>query len=137
MIKQILGVSPDQVIDYKALIGDASDNYPGVYGIGPKTAQKLFDKFDTVKEIYGHLDEISGSTRNKLEKGMESAKLSYELAKIVLDSPVKVDWNKAKFSDQKLLKLKKSLQNLNFRSLVQRIEDRFDAGKTESQMSLL
>lgn len=136
-VEEKLGVSPKQVVDYKALIGDASDNYPGVYGIGPKTAEKLFDQFDTVKEIYDHLDQISGSTRKKLEEGRESAELSYQLAEIVLDAPVEVDWEKAKFSDQKLIELKNSLQSLNFRSLVQRIEDRFNAGKTENQMSLL
>lgn len=136
-VQEKLGVSPSQVVDYKALVGDASDNYPGVYGIGPKTAEKLFAKYDAVEEMYDHLDEISGSTRNKLEKGMESAKLSYQLAKIVTDAPVEVDWEKADFSDQKLLKLKNALKNLNFRSLVQRIEDRFNAGKTENQMQLL
>jgi DNA polymerase I len=136
-VEEKLGVKPDQVVDYKALVGDSSDNYPGIYGIGPKTAAKLFKKYDTVDEIYDHLDEISDSIRKKLDKGKESAELSHELAEIVTDAPVEVDWDKAKFTDRKLIKLKKALENLNFRSLVQRIEDKFDSGKTESQMSLL
>ncbi len=136
-VEKKLGVAPDQVVDYKAMIGDSSDNYPGVYGIGPKTAEKLFDKYDTVEEIYNHLDEISGSTREKLEKGKESAELSFELAEIALDAPVEVDWDKARFSDQKLIKLKNSLESLNFRSLVSRIEEKFNSGRTESQMSFL
>jgi len=136
-VEENLGVKPEQVIDYKALIGDSSDNYPGVYGIGPKTAETLFDKYDTVKEIYDHLDEFPGTIQSKLEKGMESAKLSYELAKIVTDAPIEVDWDKAKLTDQKLIRLKKSLESLNFRSLVRRIEEKFDAGHTDSQMKLI
>lgn len=136
-VEEKLGISPEQVVDYKALVGDASDNYPGVYGIGPKTAGKLFDKFDSVDEIYAHLDEINGSTKDKLEKGKEAAKLSFELAEIALDVPVEVDWDKAKFTDQKLIKLKNSLENLNFRSLVARIEDKFNSGRTENQMKLI
>ncbi len=136
-VQEKLGVAPDQVVDYKALVGDASDNYPGVYGIGPKTAEKLFDKYDTYEEIYNNLDKISESIQRKLAEGKESAELSYQLAEIVLDAPVEVDWEKAEFTDQKLIRLKNSLENLNFRSLVQRIEDRFNAGKTENQMSLI
>ncbi len=136
-VEEKLGVKPEQVIDYKALIGDSSDNYPGVYGIGPKTAAKLFDKYDTVEEIYDHLDEFPDTTRAKLEKGMESAKLSYELAEIVTDAPIEVDWENAEFTDQKLIRLKNSLESLNFRSLVRRIEDKFDSGHTDSQMKLI
>ncbi len=136
-VEEKLGVKPDQVVDYKALVGDASDNYPGVYGIGPKTAEKLFEKYDSYQEIYANLDEIAGSVRDKLKKGQESAQLSYELARIVTDAPVDVDWEKAEFTDQKLIRLKNSLENLNFRSLVRRIEDKFDSGRTENQLSLI
>jgi len=136
-VEEKLGVKPNQVIDYKALVGDSSDNYPGVYGIGPKTAEKLFDKYDTVEEIYSHLDEISGSIKDKLEKGKESAELSYELAEIVTNAPVEVDWDKAKFTDHKLIRLKNALEPLNFRSLVRRIENKFDSGHTDNQMKLI
>ncbi len=136
-VEKKLGVKPEQVVDYKALVGDSSDNYPGVYGIGPKTAEKLFGKYNTFEEIYDHLDDISGSVHDKLEKGRESAELSYELAEIVTDAPVEVDWDKAEFTDQKLIKLKRVLDNLNFRSLVQRIEDKFNSGHTDNQVKLL
>ncbi len=136
-VEEKLGVTPDQVVDYKALIGDSSDNYPGVYGVGPKTAKKLFDKYDSYQEIYANLGEITVSVRDKLKKGQESAQLSYELAKIATDAPVDVDWEKAKLTDEKLIRLKKGLESLKFRSLVRRIEDRFNAGRTENQMKLI
>lgn len=136
-VKQKLGINPDQVVDYKALIGDASDNYPGVYGIGPKTAGELFNQFNSIDEIYNNLDQIRGNKKTKLEKGKESAFLSKELAMIVQDVPIKINWEKADWSDQRLLSLKESLKELNFRSLVGRIEDKFNKGDAENQMSLL
>ncbi len=132
-----LGIKPNQVVDHKALIGDASDNYPGVYGIGPKTAQKLFDKFDSLEEIYDNLDQIEGNKRKKLKEGREAAFLSQELAVIVQDVPIEVPWEKVKWSDQRLLALKQSLKDLNFRSLVGRIEDKFNKGDTDNQLSLI
>ncbi len=81
-------VRPDQIVDYKALVGDASDNIPGVRGIGDKTAVKLLSKHDTLDEIYAHLDKQTTRTRNLLETGRESAQLSYQLAKIVTDAPI-------------------------------------------------
>jgi DNA polymerase-1 len=136
-VEEKLGIKPNQVVDYKALIGDSSDNYPGVYGIGPKTAEKLFDKFDSLAEIYDNLDQIKGNKKKKLEKGKESAFLSQELAIIVQNAPIDVPWDKVKWSDQRLLALKQSLKELNFRSLVGRIEDKFNKGDTENQMSLI
>ncbi len=132
-----LGIKPSQVVDYKALVGDASDNYPGVYGIGPKTAEKLFNQFNCLNEIYDNLDQIKGSKKEKLEEGKESAFLSKELAIIVQNIPIELNWEKAEWSDQKLLKLKTSLKELNFRSLVGRIEDKFNKGDTDNQLSLI
>lgn len=136
-VEEKLGIKPNQVVDYKALIGDSSDNYPGVYGVGPKTAEKLFNKFDSLDEIYNKLDGIKGNKKTKLEKGKEAAYLSKELAIIVQDVPINVSWEQAKWSDQRLLALKQSLKDLNFRSLVGRIEDKFNKGKTDNQLSLI
>jgi DNA polymerase-1 len=136
-VDDILGVKPEQVIDYKALVGDPSDNYPGVYGIGPKTAIKLLAKYQDLDTIYKHLDELKGSLKKKLIKGKDSAYLSYELARINKQAPVKLDLKKAKWSDAKLLELKRSLAELNFRSLVSRIEKKFNQGKTDMQMELI
>ncbi len=87
--KEKYGVEPHQMIDYLALIGDSSDNIPGVHGIGPKGAQKLIEQFGTLEGIYDHLDEIKGSTHEKLKADRDSAFLSKKLVTIVCDVPVK------------------------------------------------
>jgi len=68
-VKDYLGVRPDQVIDYKALVGDTSDNIPGVTGIGEKTAITLLEKYDTLDALYAHLADLSDSVRKKLKPG--------------------------------------------------------------------
>ncbi len=88
-----LGVYPEQVIDYKGLVGDNSDNIPGVRGIGPKTAAQLLTDYKTMDGIYANLENIkSASVRNKLTEGKEIAYASKRLATIVLDVPVKFDY---------------------------------------------
>ncbi|MFW5826648.1 MAG: DNA polymerase I [Alkalispirochaeta sp.] len=83
------GVWPEQILDYLSLIGDSSDNVPGVKGIGAKTAVKLLQEFHTLQGIYDHLDEISSkSQRTKLEEGRESAWLSRDLITLAYDAPV-------------------------------------------------
>ena len=85
-------MTPEQIPDYKALVGDPSDNIPGVRGIGPKGAANLLQKFGTVAEIYENLDEVSAKgTRKKLEDGRESAFVSLELARMRFDAPVQFD----------------------------------------------
>lgn len=83
-----MGVLPNQIPDLKALIGDPSDNYKGVAGIGPKTATDLLSKFKSMSKIYENLDKVTARVREKLEKGKESCDQSYMLATIVKDVPV-------------------------------------------------
>src|ERR687898_2411691 len=86
------GVTPEQIPDYKALVGGPSDNIPGVRGIGPKGAASLLREFDSVGGIYENLDQVSAKgTRKKLEEGRESAFLSLELARMRFDAPVEFD----------------------------------------------
>lgn len=90
-VEQKYGIKKAQFLDLKALKGDASDNIPGVPGIGEKTAVRLLAEYGTLDGIYEHLDEVKGAVRQKLEEGRESAKMSYFLAKIMTDAPVKLD----------------------------------------------
>jgi DNA polymerase I len=90
-VKEKLGVGPKQIPDYKALVGDPSDNYKGVPGIGPKTAVGLLEKFGNFENVYTNLHEIPQSTREKLIGGRESGELSLKLAKIVRD--VEMEFN--------------------------------------------
>ncbi len=87
-----MGVPADKIPDYKALVGDPSDNYPGVAGIGPVTAEKLLEKYDSVDHIYAHLIDIEPNIRKKLEAKKDDAKLFHRLATIVRDVPIKVDY---------------------------------------------
>ncbi len=110
------GIKKAQFLDLKALKGDASDNIPGVPGIGEKTAAKLLNQYGTLNGVYEHLDEIKGSTRKKLEEGRDSAEMSYTLAKIMTDAPVKLD----ELPDLEVNKerIVEALKKLEFRTLV-------------------
>jgi len=93
-VKELLNVNPQQVVDYKAMVGDHSDNIPGVPGIGEKTAASLLNQYPTLDDIYAHLADIKESIRTKLENGRESAYLSRELARIHTDLPVTLNLEK-------------------------------------------
>jgi len=117
-----LGVRPDQVDDYKALVGDPSDNYPGVPGIGPKTATKLLEEYDTVENIYKNINKISENVAKKLKEGKESAIISQRLAEIVTNVPVKLDIEKSekwKVNSKKVLDL---FAEYNLRTLAKRVK---------------
>ena len=88
VFREEYGFAPPRMVDLKALMGDSSDNIPGVAGVGPKTATKLLLEYGTLDGVYAHLEEIKGSTRKKLEDGRENAYLSYELAIIRCSAPV-------------------------------------------------
>ncbi|MDO7907389.1 5'-3' exonuclease H3TH domain-containing protein [Paenibacillus sp. JX-17] len=82
------GLRPEQIIDVKGLMGDASDNYPGVRGIGEKTAMKLVQQYGSVEGILAHLDELTASVRSKIENDLDMLHLSRKLAEIKCDVPV-------------------------------------------------
>ncbi|MEO0540320.1 MAG: 5'-3' exonuclease H3TH domain-containing protein, partial [Cyanobacteria bacterium P01_A01_bin.105] len=89
-VTEKLGVTPNQVVDYKALCGDTSDNIPGVKGIGKKTAIKLLGEHGTLAGIYAALDDMKGAVKKKLETGKAAAEKSRFLAQIVTDVPLEV-----------------------------------------------
>lgn len=82
------GVRPDQIVDYLTLVGDASDNIPGVAGIGKITAQKLLEKYDTIAGIYAHIDELTPAQRAKLSTARESIDDIARLVRVCTDVPV-------------------------------------------------
>ncbi|MGB5713646.1 MAG: DNA polymerase I, partial [Waterburya sp.] len=117
-----MGVTPEQIVDYKALCGDKSDCIPGVKGIGDKTAVKLLQEYPTLAEIYENLEQIKGATNKKLTTGREDALHSQFLAQIKIDSPVEIDLKDCGLvgfeQDEVLpllkeLELKKVIENLN------------------------
>ena len=87
-VKEHWGVAPAQMLDYLSLIGDASDNIPGVKGIGPKTAVKLLQDYGTLDAVYEHIDSIAGAVQKKLAAGKESAYFSKKLITLAADIPI-------------------------------------------------
>jgi DNA polymerase-1 len=122
-VVEYLGVRPDQVVDYKALVGDKSDNIPGVAGIGEKTATRLLATYDTLDRIYTHLEEISGSVRNKLENGRDNAYLSQKLARIVTDLSVPLDLEQARPHAFEPAQVQEIFRELEFRTLMARLTE--------------
>jgi len=115
------GLKPEQVIDFKGLRGDPSDNIPGVKGIGEKTATELLKKYVTIEGVYEHLEEIKGAVKEKLERDRSQAFLSKRLATISLQAPVELDLEKCQTHDFDRQRIVGIFQELNFFSLIKRL----------------
>lgn len=117
------GVMPKKLIDIKALQGDASDNIPGVYGIGEKTAKDLVKKFGGINEIYTNLEnlDIKSSIKEKLRAGKNSAFTSYELGKINKNVPIEIDDKDFIPNEPDVTKAKKILIDLEFFSFIEKL----------------
>lgn len=131
-----LGVGPKLIPDYKGLVGDASDNYFGVAGIGPKTAINLLNQFGDFQGIYKNLSKIPEKLKEKLENGRQGAELSYKLATIIRDVPVKFDFDAMqtwRVDSQDVLKL---FSEFGFNTLTKRIQEVGKNIESEKQTSL-
>jgi DNA polymerase-1 len=129
------GIHPTQIVDYKALVGDASDNYPGVTGIGPKTAMQLLKEFKTLEGIYENLDVVKQKNANlaqKLIDGSESAALAKKLATILHDAPITLHIEKCGVECFDFNTMKKDFEELGFKSLQKRIPQNSDKRKAIS-----
>jgi DNA polymerase-1 len=120
-VEAYLKVRPDQVVDFKALVGDKSDNIPGVRGIGQKTAERLLGQYGTLDEIYAHLDDLKAGEQKKLVENRESAYLSRDLAQIVTDLVVPLDLEKARSDNFNPRAVEALFRELEFRSLMPRL----------------
>jgi DNA polymerase-1 len=126
-VKEKIGVFPWQIPDFKGLVGDPSDNYPGVPGIGPKTAVELLKRFKTLEEIYQNLDKVGKffpkGVVEKLIQGRELAELSKKLATIVLDVPLKIDLERCRFffGEKEKERVIQKFREFGFKSLISRI----------------
>jgi DNA polymerase-1 len=120
-VQRRYGLSPVQLVDLKAMMGDKSDNIPGVPGVGEKTAVKLLQQYGSLEEVYEHLDEIQARFRSKLGAGRDLAFLSRRLAAIVRDAPIQLDLDAClvrSFNREQVVDL---FRELEFRSLVERL----------------
>lgn len=113
------GLNPSQIVDLKALMGDKSDNIPGIPGIGEKTAKSLLASYGTLNGIYEHLDELKGSLREKFEKNRELAYLSYELATINRNCDIDLKLEDCVAPQKFNGTVKKMFADFEFRSLLE------------------
>lgn len=115
------GLRVDQFLDLKSLMGDSSDNLPGVPGIGQKIGIGLLQQYETLDGIYEHIDEIKPTIAKKLIDGKNSAYMCKEVGRIWTDAPVKLDWDIADINDIDLDKVAAILKRLEFHSLINRL----------------
>jgi DNA polymerase-1 len=130
-VREDMGIDPKQVVDFKALRGDPSDNIPGVRGIGDKTAAKLLSEFHSLENIYECLEDIEPKkTRNLLEKGKDSAFLSLKLATINTNSPLGIEISDLQWERPDFEAAKEKFTELEFHTLVTRL------GQIEKESSM-
>lgn len=116
------GFEPIKMIDLKSLMGDSSDNIPGVKGIGEKTALDLLHKYDSLEGVYEHIDEIKGKLQEKLIEGKESAFMSKDIATIYRDIDMNVTFEDIKYNGIDKLKYIELLENLEFYSIIKKLD---------------
>src|SRR5579883_146381 len=122
------GLSPAQIVDFKALRGDTSDNIPGVPGIGDKTAAKLLADYGDVGTLYAHLDELPPKLRAQLAPYAEQVQQARQLAQIVTDLPVTLDLQAASLAHYQRARVAALFHELGFRSLLDRLPPALPAG---------
>jgi DNA polymerase-1 len=120
-VKAKFGIRPDQMIDYLAIVGDSSDNVPGIRGLGPKGAQKLLHDFETLDGIYQHVDQIKGATQKKLIEHKDMAFLSRKLVTIVTDMNLQTQMEDLRIRAFEPDKLRELLKELGFGSFERKI----------------
>ena len=114
------GIEPRQMVDYKSLIGDPSDNVPGIGGIGPKSASQLLQKYHTLENLFGHLDEVSESVRTKLVEGRDIALAAKRLVELDRDVDLRFTINDLRFEPD-WEKVREEYERLGFKSIVAKI----------------
>lgn len=121
-VEEKYGIKPSQFIDYKALVGDASDNYPGVKGIGPKTAMSLLKEYETFENMYENINSLPPKISEKLAVDAEQAALAKKLATIVTDAPITLVLKNCSLTNLNMKDLKEELEKLGFKSLLKRLQ---------------
>ncbi len=130
------GFPPIKIADYKGLRGDPSDNIPGVYGVGEKTATELIKKYGSVEDIYRQIETVTpNSLKEKLLNNYELALMSKKLAQLIYDVPFTFSIDECRYSDFNRLKVKELLEEYNFKSLIRRLGFE-DPSATRSQKNV-
>ncbi|WP_372636274.1 DNA polymerase I [Cohnella sp.] len=130
-IQDKLGLTPSQIIDLKGLMGDTSDNIPGIPGVGEKTALKLLHEYGSVEGVLEHVEQLTGKMKEKVREHADSARLSKKLATIYREVPMEGEWEQYKYEGWDGGALKSMLQQLEFKSLLEKL----DFGSDNAEMS--
>ena len=132
-IRKKFGVSPKQIVDYLTLVGDSSDNIPGVPGVGPKTAAKWLGEYQDLQTLEAHADEIGGKVGDRLRETLDTLPLYKELVTIVCDLTLPMELDGLKLREPDIDKLRTLYEQLELRTLLRRVEDT----QTDSKQKLL
>lgn len=132
-VEEKYGLLPSQIIDYKALVGDASDNYPGVSGIGPKTASGLLKKYKTFENLYKHIEDLPEKIGKRLATDAEQASLAKKLATIEVNAPITLDIEKCDMLHFDMNGARAAFEELGFKSLLKKFEEAMDKKSSESE----
>ena len=127
------GFEPIHMIDLKALMGDASDNIPGVRGIGEKGAIKLVSEYTTIENIYANINNIKGATQTKLIEGKDDAYYSKDLVTIYREVPLDVSFDDLKYKNCNIEELTNIYKDLGFYSLLKKLDDVIEEDKKEEE----
>ena len=127
------GIRPSQVVDFKGLVGDSSDNIPGVKGVGEKTASTLLATYDDIDDVYAHLEDIRPAIRRRLEGQEEIATLSRRLATIVCDVPVEFDQERTRLWQADVDAVQGLMRELQFRNVVDRMGFLDTSGREDAE----
>src|SRR5262249_230109 len=137
-VQEILGVKPEQVVDYMALFGDSIDNIPGAKGIGEKGAAELIQKYGTVENALDHADEVPNKRyREGLQQQREQVLMSKQLARIEIDVPVKLDLEKLKRGEPNVEVLTTLYRELGFNSLLKELGAEVVAAAAASEQAAI
>lgn len=132
-VKERYGLVPEQIIDLKGLMGDTSDNIPGVPGVGEKTALKLLHEFESVENVLDNLDKLKGKLKENLENHKDDALMSKKLATIFREVPLEKETEEIRYNGYDSAMLAEAFRKLEFKSLLERLQLSGDSGATESE----
>lgn len=133
------GYLPQQVVDYKALVGDTSDNIPGIKGVGDKTALQLLSKYGSLNDIYKHINEVEGKAKTLIAEGIEQAEFSRELATIDRDVSIDIHLTECILKDLDRNLLDFTFKKYAFKSLMRKLDEifgKFEESKDTSQLDM-
>ena len=144
-VREKYGINSSEFVELKALQGDASDNYPGVAGIGPKTASTLINEYKTIDSIYKNIEKLkvkNPKLAQKLIDNEDNARLAHQLATILTDAPFEYNFADCDLKNLDIPSFRKALEGYEFRTLPKRLDEVFGKGNVISdngrgQMKLL